>query len=40
MLPVVMAGAIISVSTLLGELSTTIILYSARWKTMAVAIYE
>jgi iron(III) transport system permease protein len=40
MLPGVMAGAIITFSTLLGELSTTIILYSARWKTMTVAIYE
>jgi len=35
-----LAGACITFSTLLGELSTTIILYSARWKTMTVAIYE
>jgi iron(III) transport system permease protein len=40
MLPGVLAGASITFSTLLGELSTTIILYSARWKTMTVAIYE
>jgi iron(III) transport system permease protein len=40
MLPGVVAGACITFSTLLGELSTTIILYSARWKTMTVAIYE
>jgi len=40
MLPSVLAGACITFSTLLGELSTTIILYSARWKTMTVAIYE
>ena len=40
MLPGVLAGACITFSTLLGELSTTIILYSARWKTMTVAIYE
>jgi iron(III) transport system permease protein len=40
MLPGVLAGASITFSTLLGELSTTIILYSAQWKTMTVAIYE
>lgn len=40
MFPSILAGAIITFSTLLGELSTTIILYSARWKTMTVAIYE
>ena len=40
MLPGILAGACITFSTLLGELSTTIILYSARWKTMTVAIYE
>jgi iron(III) transport system permease protein len=40
MLPGVLAGASITFSTLLGELSTTIILYSAHWKTMTVAIYE
>lgn len=40
MLPGVLAGACITFSTLLGELSTTIILYSARWKTITVAIYE
>ena len=40
MLPGILAGASITFSTLLGELSTTIILYSAQWKTMTVAIYE
>jgi iron(III) transport system permease protein len=40
MLPGILAGASITFSTLLGELSTTIILYSARWKTVTVAIYE
>ncbi len=40
MAPGILAGAIISFSTLMGELSTTIILYSARWKTITVAIIE
>jgi iron(III) transport system permease protein len=40
MLPGILAGAIISFSTLMGELSTTIILYSARWKTITVAIMD
>jgi iron(III) transport system permease protein len=40
MLPGILAGAVISFSTLMGELSTTVILYSARWKTITVAIME
>ena len=31
MLPGILAGAIISFSTLMGELSTTVMLYSAQW---------
>jgi iron(III) transport system permease protein len=40
MLPGILAGAIISFSTLMGELSTTIMLYSAHWKTITVAIMD
>jgi iron(III) transport system permease protein len=40
MAPGILAGAVISFSTLMGELSTTVILYSARWKTITVAIVE
>jgi iron(III) transport system permease protein len=40
MAPGILAGAVICFSTLMGELSTTIILYSARWKTITVAIVE
>ncbi len=40
MAPGILAGAVISFSTLMGELSTTIILYSAKWKTISVAIVE
>jgi iron(III) transport system permease protein len=40
MLPGILAGAIISFSTLMGELSTTIMLYSAQWKTITVAIMD
>ena len=40
MAPGILAGAIISFSTLMGELSTTVMLYSARWKTIPVAIME
>lgn len=39
-LPGILAGSSITFSTLLGELSMTISLYSAEWKTMTVAIYE
>ena len=40
MLPGILAGAIISFSTLMGELSTTVMLYSARWKTITIAIMD
>jgi iron(III) transport system permease protein len=40
MAPGILAGAVISFSTLMGELSTTVILYSAKWKTITVAIVE
>ncbi len=40
MAPGVLAGSVICFSTLMGELSTTIILYSAKWKTITVAIVE
>jgi iron(III) transport system permease protein len=40
MLPGILAGAIISFSTLMGELSTTVMLYSARWKTVTIAIMD
>ncbi len=40
MAPGILAGAVISFSTLMGELSTTIILYSAKWKTITVAIID
>lgn len=38
--PGLMAGAIISFTTLIGELSATMILYSPKYKTATVAIYE
>jgi iron(III) transport system permease protein len=40
MLPGILAGAIISFSTLMGELSTTVMLYSAQWKTITIAIMD
>ncbi len=40
MAPGILAGAVISFATLMGELSTTVILFSARWKTISVAIVE
>jgi iron(III) transport system permease protein len=40
MLPGILAGAIISFSTLMGELSTTVMLYSAHWKTVTIAIMD
>jgi iron(III) transport system permease protein len=40
MAPGILAGAVISFATLMGELSTTVILYSARWKTITVTIVE
>ena len=35
-----LAGAIIVFTTLISEMSTTVMLYSARWKTLSIAIYE
>jgi len=40
MMPGILAGAVISFSTLMGELSTTVMLYSAHWKTITVTIVE
>jgi iron(III) transport system permease protein len=40
MAPGILAGAVISFSTLMGELSTTVMLYSAKWKTITVSIVE
>ena len=38
--PGILAGAVIVFATLISEMSVTILLYSASWKTIAVAIYE
>ena len=38
--PGILAGGILVFSTLLSELSVTVILYSARWKTISIAILE
>ncbi len=38
--PAVLSGAILVFSTLIGEISATVLLYSARWKTVSIAIYE
>jgi iron(III) transport system permease protein len=38
--PGILAGAIIVFTTLISEMSTTVMLYSARWKTLSIAIYE
>lgn len=38
--PGVLAGGIIVFATLLSEMNVTILLYSAGWKTIAIAIYE
>jgi iron(III) transport system permease protein len=38
--PAILAGAILVFSTLIGEISATVLLYSAKWKTIAIAIYE
>ena len=40
MVPGILSGGIIVFSTLITEMNVTILLYSARWKTIAVAIYE
>ena len=38
--PGILAGAILVFSTLITEISVTIIIFSARWKTIAIAIFE
>ena len=38
--PAVTAAGLLTFTTLIGELSTTMMLYSARWKTATVTIYE
>ena len=38
--PAILAGAILVFATLLGEISVTILLFSAKWKTISIAIYE
>ena len=38
--PGIVAGAILVFSTLISEMSVTIMLYSAKWKTISIAIYE
>lgn len=38
--PGIIAGGILVFATLISEMSVTIMLYSARWKTMSIAIYE
>lgn len=38
--PALLSGAILVFSTLIGEISATVLLYSARWKTIAISIYE
>ena len=38
--PAILAGAVLVFSTLIGEISATVLLYSAQWKTISIAIYE
>jgi iron(III) transport system permease protein len=38
--PGIVAGAIIVFATLISEMSVTILLYSAKWKTVSIAIFE
>jgi iron(III) transport system permease protein len=38
--PGILAGGILVFSTLIGELSVTIMLFSGRWKTVSIAIFE
>src|SRR5690625_4240613 len=38
--PGILAGGILVFSTLIGELSVTIMLFSGHWKTVSIAIYE
>jgi len=35
--PAILAGAILVFSTLIGEISATVLLYSAKWKTISIA---
>jgi len=38
--PAILAGGILVFATLIGEISATVLLYSAKWKTISIAIYE
>ncbi|MBL6945503.1 MAG: iron ABC transporter permease [Rhodospirillales bacterium] len=38
--PGIIAGGILVFATLISEMSVTVLLYSARWKTISIAIYE
>jgi iron(III) transport system permease protein len=38
--PGILAGGIIVFTTLISEMSTTVMLYSAQWKTLSITIYE
>jgi iron(III) transport system permease protein len=38
--PALLAGGVLVFATLIGEISVTVLLYSARWKTLTIAIYE
>ncbi len=38
--PGVLAGSILVFATLIGEISATVLLYSASWKTISISIYE
>ncbi len=38
--PAILAGSVLVFSTLIGEISATVLLYSAKWKTISISIYE
>ncbi len=38
--PALLAGGVLVFATLIGEVSVTVLLYSAKWKTLTIAIYE
>ena len=38
--PGLLAAAILVFATLIGEISATVLLYSAQWKPISIAIYE
>ncbi|MBI1774081.1 MAG: iron ABC transporter permease [Proteobacteria bacterium] len=40
MAPSLIAGGILVFATLIGEISATVLLYSANWKTISIAVYE